>query len=200
MSVMLSMRAPSPERLDRFTRQSSGASLNTPSGLTERAVTRGWFVDDVNAILGVGPDAFDAAVSALRGWDQMALSWFRMHRPAETPIERGELVVYSVHVAGVWMTYACRILSVIDETDADGSRRFGFVWATVGDHAARGEECFLVMFDGRTGEVHGSIRAVSRPARWFMWVGLPVARRSQRLFKPEALAALAQAVRQRVKT
>lgn len=197
---MLSMRAPSPERLDRFTRQTSGASLNTMGGLTEDVSTRGWFVDDVDAILGVGPDAFDAAVSALRNWEQLDLTWFRMHRRADTPIERGALVVYSVHIAGVWMTYACRIVSTIDETDADGGRRFGFVYATVGKHAARGEERFLVTLDGRTGEVHGSIRAVSRPARWFMWVGLPVARRSQRLFKPEALAALARAVRQRVRT
>ncbi|MBU6317864.1 MAG: DUF1990 family protein, partial [Acidobacteria bacterium] len=43
-----------------------------------------------------------------------------------------------------------------------------------------------------------SIRAVSRPARWFMWAGLPLARQAQHRFKPAALAALAGAVRRRV--
>lgn len=200
MRTMLSLRPPSPDQLDRFMRQVAGAPLNTRGGLTEGTAPRYWFVDDVDAILGVGPDAFDAAVSALQGWDQVALPWFRMHRPADTPIERGSLAVYSARIAGIWMTYACRIVSVIDDSDAQGSRRFGFVWATVGAHGARGEERFLVWLDAQTGEVHGSIRAVSRPARWYTWVGLPVARRSQRLFKPEALAALARAVRRHVTT
>jgi len=193
------MRAPSLEQLDRFMRKVSGASLNTPTGLTDGAAPSRWSVDDVDAILGVGSDAFEAAVAALRNWDQVSLPWFRLHRPADTPLERGALVVYSARVASVWMTHACRIVSVIDDTDAEGNRRFGFVWATIGSHAARGEEQFLVRLDGRTGEVHGSIRSVSRPARLYMWLGLPVARRAQRLFKPEALAALARAVRQRVR-
>jgi uncharacterized protein (UPF0548 family) len=97
------------------------------------------------------------------------------------------------------MTYACRIISVIDDSDAEGNRRFGFTWATIGNHAARGEERFLVSLDARTGEVRGSILAVSRPARWFMWVGFPVARRSQRLFKPAALASLARAAREQAR-
>lgn len=197
---MLSLRAPSPEQLDRFMRQVAGAALNTPTGLTEGDAPARWFVDDVEAILGVGPDAFDAAVAALRQWEQVSLPWFRMHRREETHIERGALVVYSARIAAVWMTYACRITAVIDDTDERGNRRFGFVWATIGAHAARGEERFLVWIDSRNGEVHGSIRAVSRPASWYMWLGLPVARRSQRLFKPEALAALAHAVRSRVRT
>lgn len=197
---MLTLRMPSNETLDRYARQVSGAALNTPTDLTDGDAPARWFVDDVRAILGVGVEAFDGAVAALRGWEQMDLGWFRMHRPQNTPIERGALVVYSARIAGVWMTYACRITAVIDDVDALGNRRFGFVWATVGNHAAKGEERFLVRLDAPTGEVYGSIRAVSRPSRWFMWIGLPVARRAQRLFKPEALAALARGVRLRVRT
>ena len=82
--------------------------------------------------------------------------------------------------------------------DGSGTRRFGFVYATIGRHAVQGEERFLVSLNPTTLEVHGSIRAVSRPVAWYTWVGLPLARRAQRLFKPEALAALARSVRLRL--
>ncbi len=195
---MILWRAPSPSQMDRFVRKCSATGFNTPLGLTNGAAPARWFVDDVDAILGVGPEAFAAASDAMRSWAEMDLPWFRVHRPGSIPLEPGVVVAYAIRVAGLWMPFACRIVSVTDETGPDGSRRFGFVYATIGSHAAQGEERFLVTFDPRSGEVHGSIRAVSRPGRWFVWLGLPVARRAQRLFKPEALAALAASVRQRL--
>ena len=195
---MLTVRAPSPDQIDGFVRKHGGNGFNTPSGLTEGTAPPRWFVDDVDAILGIGNDAFEAAAAALRHWEQMNLPWFKVHRPDRTPLDPGVVVAYSARIAGMWMTFACRIVSVIDEVDPDGGRRFGFVYGTIDPHAAKGEERFLVRLDARTREVHGSIRAVSRPARWYMWAGLPVARRAQRLFKAEALAILAGAVRRRM--
>lgn len=195
---MLSLRKPTVSEVDRFVRSNSGRAYNTPLGIATGRSPRGWFVDEEDAILGVGPAAFDAAQDALLHWEQMDLPWFRVHRPGETHLAAGEFVTYSVRIARIWMTFACRIVSVFDETDPDGSRRFGYVYATVAGHPARGEEQFMVYMNASSGEVHGSIRAVSQPARWFTWAGLPVARQAQHRFKPAALAALAGAVRRRV--
>ena len=192
---MYSLRKPSTDTVDRFVRQHSAGPFNSPTGLTEGTPPRRWFVDEIETIVGVGTEAFEAACAALRRWEHMDLNWFRVHRPNETPMERGAIVAYSTRVLRTWMTFACRIVSVIDEVDRTGTRRFGYVYGTIEPHAAQGEERVLVTLDARTGEVHASIRAVSRPARWFTWLGLPVARRAQRLFKPAALAALAGAVR-----
>ena len=195
---MFSLRLPTPNALDSFVRKVSGCAYNTPLGVAGSGAPAGWLVDDVDAIVGMGNAAFDAATAAIRAWSHLELGWFRVHRPEQTPLEPGVVVAYSTRIARVWMTFACRIVSVIDDVDADGTRRFGYVYATIGNHAAKGEERVLVTLNPSTGEVHGSIRAVSRPARWYTWVGLPVARRAQRLFKPEALAALAAAVRRQV--
>ena len=173
----------------------AGIGFNTPLGLTDRERTRGWFVDRVDTLLGTGAPSFDAAVSALHRWRPLDLGWFRVHRPDSTPLERGVLVVYSVRVLRCWFTWSCRITRVIDEVDEAGCRRFGIVWGTVGDHAARGEESFVVRFDPHSGEVRAGIHAVSRPARWYAWLGLPVSRWIQRGFKPQSLAAWAGAVR-----
>ena len=191
------MRAPSLDDMDRFVRSVSGRSFNTPLGLLAAPTPKGWFLDTEDAIIGVGDAAFDAARTALHHGELMELDWFRLHRPDTTLIEPGEVVAYAVRLGGLWMKLACRVVSVFDETDRDGSRRAGFVYATLVGHAARGEEQFMVYRNGSNGEVHGEIRAVSQPARWFAWLGLPVVRHAQRRFKPEALAALAGAVRRR---
>ena len=86
---------------------------------------------------------------------------------------------------------------MIDERDADGTARFGFAYGTVGGHPERGEERFLVT-RAPDGAVTASILAISRPGRWFTWVGLPLARRAQRRFKPDALAAWRRGVERRL--
>lgn len=197
---MPSLRPPSVQQMDRYVRRVSGTGYNTPLGLTTGARDGRWFVDDVEAIVGIGPAAFDAASASLASWLHTDLDWFRVHRPETTRMEPGTVVAYSVRIAGLWWTYACRIVQVVDTHGIDGAREYGYVYATIGHHAARGEERVTVRLDARTQEVFGNIVAVSRPARWYMWLGLPVARRVQRLFKPAALAALARAVRRQTHT
>lgn len=197
---MVSIRPLTVQQMDRFVRRTAGSEYNTALGLTTGTRSRGWFVDDVEAIVGVGPHAFAAAVASLRAWDHTKLDWFRVHRPESTPIEVGTVVAYSVRIVGLWWSFACRITQVVDSAAPDGSREFGYVYATIGGHAARGEERVTVRLNARTHEVIGDVVAVSRPARWYVWLALPVARRTQRLFKPAALAALAKSVRTRVAT
>jgi len=194
---MASIRPLTVQQMDRFVRQTAGSGYNTALGLTTGTRARGWFVEEVEAIVGVGADAYDAAVASLRAWDHTNLDWFRVHRPESTPLEPGAVVAYSVRILGLWWPFACRITQIVDTTTPDGSREFGYVYATIGRHAVRGEERVTVRLSARTREVIGSVVAVSRPAKWYVWLGLPFARRSQRLFKPAALAALAHAVRRR---
>jgi uncharacterized protein (UPF0548 family) len=183
--------------MDRFVRRVSGTGYNTPLGLTTGERAGHWIIDDVEAIVGVGPQAFDAAAESLRSWQHADLDWFHVHRPESTRLEVGTVVAYSVRVLGLWWSFACRIVQVVDTFSADGEREYGYVYATIGRHAARGEERVTVRLDPRTQEVLGSILAVSRPARWYVWLAYPLARSTQKLFKPAALAALARAVRVR---
>lgn len=194
---VLTVRQPDDRRVEQWLRRESGALLTYPEGLSRTTPPPRWFVDEVSAEVGAGAEAFAAATAAVAAWEHFDLPWFRVHRPAATPFAVGTTVAYSARVFGLWWTYACRVVEVVDETDGDGTRRFGFAYGTIGSHAERGEERFVVHLDARTGLVTGSVLAVSRPGRWFTWVGLPLARRVQHRFKPEVLAALAGAVRRR---
>ncbi len=196
---MLTLRAPSADRLDALAARDGASPYTYEVGLTDGPRPRRWFVEDVDTIVGVGLAAYDAGCAALRAWDHTQLGWFVVHRPEATPLADGQVVTYSTRALGVWWSYSCRIVAAIDETDPDGRRRFGYVYGTIGRHAERGEERVVVTFDPTTAEVHGSILAISRPGRWFTWVGLPFARHTQVRFKPEVLAALAGAVRRRLK-
>ncbi len=195
---MLTFRRPDERRLDDLVRTEAAQPFTYPVGLTRLDPRpRRWFIEDLSAPVGVGRPAFDEAGAALRAWEQSDLGWFIVHRPQESPLEPGRTVAYSAHVLGLWWSYCCRIVEVVDEERADGSRQFGFTYGTVGSHAERGEERFLLTLDAATLEVRFSVLAISRPGRWFTVAGLPLARRAQRAFKPDALAAMAGAVRRR---
>ncbi len=109
------------------------------------------------------------------------------------PLEPGAIVGYSARALRIWWSYSCRIVAVIDQTDTDGTHRFGFDYGTLRGHAERGEERFLVSLT-LGGDVRFSLFAVSRPARWFTWIGLPWTRRAQARFRIDAPAAMRAAV------
>ena len=109
------------------------------------------------------------------------------------PLEVGAIAGYSARALGIWWSYCCRILAVIDEADDDGTRRYGFEYGTLRGHAERGEERFLVTMTP-DGDVRFSLFAVSRPGRWFTWIGLPLARRAQAQFRTDATAAVRASV------
>jgi uncharacterized protein (UPF0548 family) len=194
---VLTRSRPDDRELEALLARQSASGFSYPVGLTGRPPPPRWFVDDVQHVVGHGTETFDAACAALRGWDQVDLGWFAVFRPDNIALRPGEAFAFSARTAGVWWTYCLRIVEVIDETHHDGGRRFGFAHGTIGSHAVRGEEQFVVALDGTSGEVRASIVAISRPARWFSYVGLPLVRRAQLRFKREALAALERAARSR---
>ena len=48
----------------------------------------------------------------------------------------------------------------------------------------------MVGYDPTTDDVIFSLFAMSRPGRWFTWIGLPLARRAQAKFRPGSAAAV----------
>jgi uncharacterized protein (UPF0548 family) len=169
------------------------APLNVDAGLLARAdQSRRWFVDRADVSVGHGAADFDAACGSLRAWAQFPRGWTMMAAPL-APLEPGATVGYSARALGIWWSYCCRISAVIDQADPDGTRRFGFEYSTLRGHAERGEERFLVTMTP-DGDVRFSLFAVSRPGRWFTWIGLPFTRRAQARFRADAPAAVRAAV------
>lgn len=150
----------------------------------------GYVCDHHRVRVGEGDEAFAAAKDVLRRWGQFPAGWVRLD-PADAPIRVGTVVTISARVCGVWWVNACRIAEVIDEPT-----RFGFAYGTLPGHVELGEERFLVEQDA-AGGVWYSILAHSRPRLWLARLMYPLARRTQKLFARDSMAAITGAVKGR---
>jgi uncharacterized protein (UPF0548 family) len=150
------------------------------------AVPRGWFHDSTVAVLGRGSADWGAAREAVDGWRFYPTGWIHLHRPPR--IEVGAVAALVMPFGPVWFTNWCRIVEVIDEAD-----RFGFVYATLEDHAETGAERFLVT---RSADdvVRWELTAVSRPGAWYSWIGQPIVRLLQARFRRDAATAMRAAI------
>ena len=75
------------------------------------------------------------------------------------------------HRIGLFWLNACRIVYLIDE---DGpTKRFGFAYGTLTEHAESGEERFLVGWNRETDAVSYELLAFSRPNQFLSRVGYP---------------------------
>ncbi|MCU1361796.1 MAG: hypothetical protein JWN99_3085 [Ilumatobacteraceae bacterium] len=190
---MPTLSSPTNEQLAAMVQRHRDTPFSYEPGLLAReGQVRHWFVDRHDESVGHGEADFLAACASLRDWAKFRQPWIKPALPL-AQIEIGEMAGYSARVLHVWWSYCCRIIAVIDQTDDDGTRRFGFDYGTVKGHAERGEERFLVTMTP-DGDVHFSLFAISRPGRWFTWIGLPLARRAQSQFRPGAAAAVRAAV------
>lgn len=68
-----------------------------------------------------------------------------------------------------------RVVYVIDEPT-----RKGFAYGTLAGHPVSGEESWVITRED-DGSVWMTIKAFSRPSRWFWWLGYPAVRTMQRL-------------------
>ena len=208
---MISFTRPTPEQLRRLAGDLTSRPLSYAEGLLKRVTectalptstavdtkrsfagirADGWFVDRFAEVVGHGPNDFESAKTALRGWRMFDQPWTAPLTP-DVSLEVGQDVTYGARVLGVWWCYGCRILRVDDET-----KRFGFVYGTIAGHAERGEELFQVeLLDN--GDVEFSLFAMSRPGRWFAWPGLPIARLAQQRFRQGAAAGIRRFVEDR---
>jgi uncharacterized protein (UPF0548 family) len=86
---------------------------------------------------------------------------------------------------------ACRIVYVVEEHGKQ--ERYGFAYGTLGEHAERGEERFLVEWEREEGTVWYDILAVSKPGL-VARLAYPYARGLQRRFARESKEAMKRAV------
>jgi uncharacterized protein (UPF0548 family) len=142
---------------------------------------------DVERHLGTGPDRYQLAVARLMTWD--------MHRRAGLLVDfagptvtAGQVAVVSFLLGPVPIAAPVRVVEVVTEATVQG-----FAYGTLPGHPESGEERFLVHHDPG-GAVRATVRAFSRPARWYTRVGAPLARRIQDRTTDHYLDALAAPV------
>ncbi|MBI2825288.1 MAG: DUF1990 domain-containing protein [Planctomycetia bacterium] len=185
------MHRPTPTELRDWIDRQAGASFSYESvGCTRGEAPRGYFVDHYRQCLGTGERTYKAACDALRNWQMFSLAWIEVYPPA-APVAVGQTVAVLARAYGLWWRAACRIVYV----DAAVIRRFGFAYGTLDAHPERGEERFEVTWNDDD-RVWFGITAISQPARWWVWMFLPLARRLQRRFGADAGQAMLRACRQ----
>ena len=134
--------------------------------------------------LGAGFDRFETAVERLLTWD--------MHRRAGLLVDfasfrvtAGQVAVISILVGQLPIGAPIRVVDVVDQPIVRG-----FAYGTLPGHPEAGEERFLIHHDPDD-TVRATIRAFSRPARWYTKLGAPLARRIQDKTTNRYLDALA---------
>jgi len=151
-----------------------------------------YVVDHNRVQLGSGRAAFEQAKAALGRWEMFNLGWLQLCWP-ETPVEVGSIVGVLARLGGVWSLNLCRIVYVIDEADGAGET-FGFAYGTLPDHAERGEERFSLEWHQADDSVWYDIFAFSQPKQLLAQIGYPVARRLQKRFAVDSMAAMRRVV------
>ena len=190
---MLSLRKPSAETVRRFLTEQAKLDFSYSAvGATANQLPAGFVVDRTRIKLGEGVAVFQAAKAALRHWKQFDLGWLEAWSP-ETPIRTGEVVAIVARSIGLWWLNSCKIVYVIDEPGPKS--RFGLAYGTLPDHAARGEERFLIEWNQADNSVWYDILAFSRPNHILTRLGYPMVRRAQRRFGRESAAAMLKAAR-----
>lgn len=188
---MWPFRKPSAERISAFL----AVQREQPFSYAEVGCSRGdppagYNVDRNRILLGKGAAVFEAACHALRHWHMFPHGWMEVH-PANIPVAPGNTAVVLAKVFGKWWMNACRVVYLIDESEA--IRRFGFAYGTLPGHLERGEERFTIEW-AADDTVWYDLLAISRPRHPLAWLGYPFSRRVQRRFAADSQRALKQAI------
>lgn len=193
---MLLFRKPSDAFIRQFLAEQSQFDFSySHVGDSFGDLPAGFVVDHTRIKLGQGETTFLAARKALANWDQFRLGWVEA-RPEFTPIRQGEMVAVLAKTICLWWLNACRIIQVIDQTGE--VTRFGFAYGTLPDHAAIGEERFLVEWNRQDDSVWFDILAFSKPKHPLVKLAYPVVRLTQKRFGREATASLLQSIQQQI--
>jgi uncharacterized protein (UPF0548 family) len=184
---MFLIRRPAPKEIDRFLARQEQAKLSyEPVGLALQSPP-GFTVDYQRVRIGRGAAAFAAAREALFSWRGFRLGWVELHPPG-APVVQGTNLAILAHHAGLWSLNACRVTFRLPEVP--DTRRAGFAYGTLGEHAECGEELFAVELDPADDSVWYEIRAVARPCALLARLGYPVTRRFQARFRRDSARAM----------
>ncbi len=190
---MFSIREPSDYTVRRIltSQRELPFSYEEVGATREEAPPEGYVVDRYRVRLGEGPEAYERAKEALRGWRQFDLGWVRLLPPG-APMEVGTTVAVLVRHFGFWSLNTARIVYLVEESGE--VERFGFGYGTLPGHSERGEERLLVEWRREDGAVHYVVFAFSRPKRLLAWLGYPFAHLLQRRFARDSKKAMIEAV------
>lgn len=146
-------------------------SYRTPGMTCEGGpvVPQGFHALRVEALLGHGPEVFEAAGRALLGW--------HMHRRLgiRVPVDTSEASAgVKVALRLGPLAAPCQVIWSVREQG-----RVGFAYGTLVGHPERGEEAFLIerLSDD---SVRFTVWAYSRPAAWYLRAAGPLGRWGQR--------------------
>ncbi|ATC63082.1 DUF1990 domain-containing protein [Nibricoccus aquaticus] len=149
----------------------------------------GYHVDHNSVRLGRGEETWTRACEALKTWQMFPKGWAAIE-PADETVRAGQTLTMLARGYGVWWMSGCRIVYMVEE--AGPVRRFGFAYGTLTTHVEQGEERFMAeMLED--GTVWYDLRAFSRPRFWPVKLMKPLARRLQKRFVRESLAAMVAA-------
>jgi uncharacterized protein (UPF0548 family) len=179
---------PSAETIQRFISSQRGLPFSYQEvGATRGALPAGYTVDRNRIKLGTGKETYERGVAALKIWKQFDLGWVTMV-PAATPVQVDALVAILTHHFGFWSLNACRVIYVVDEVGPP--RKFGFAYGTLSSHVEKGEERFTIEWHESDDTVWYEILAFSRPNQLLVRLSSPIARRLQKRFAKDSLAAM----------
>lgn len=188
---MFLLREPSSEIVRSFISTQHTLPLtyaNVGATRTENAPA-GFNVDHHRENIGSGDVVFASAVNAIKNWRQFELGWVSLV-PAHTVLEPDAVVAVRAHTFGLWSLNATRVVYLIDETTP--LKKFGFAYGTLPEHVECGEERFTVE-QHEDGSVYYDIFAFSRPRHPFARIAALVARRLQKQFARDSIAAMKRA-------
>lgn len=129
--------------------------------------------DRYEAVLGVGPEVFQRAVTGLKTWQAHRLPGLRI-LPDHQEIRAGETVIVTLGTPLLALAAPCRIINVID-----GQVRWGFAYGTLPGHPEQGEEAFIVSISADQ-TVRFEIEAFSRSDDPLVRLSGPIGRGIQR--------------------
>lgn len=190
---MLRLRTPSDDLIRNFLTQQGKLKFSYDSvGDSAHTPPASFVVDSTRIKLGEGEQVYRLAVESLKNWDQFKLGWV-MVQPSQVPIQVGESVAVVARAIGLVWINACQIIYVVDESSGPVSR-FGFAYGTLPDHAAIGEERFLIEWNHDDNSVWFDIFAFSKPRHFLVRLGYPIVRLTQKRFARESTNAMNKSV------
>jgi uncharacterized protein (UPF0548 family) len=190
---MFTLQKPSVANLRQFIRHQEDQPFSYPVvGATQGTLPVGYDVDRNRVQLGTGRDTFERAKAALHRWKMFDPGWVWLHWP-DVPIAVDSTVAVVAYVYGLWITNACRIVYVQEETGS--VETFGFAYGTLPAHIERGEERFLVQWDHHDDSVWYDLLAVSQPNHLIARLGYLYVRHLQRRFAQDSLRAMQRAIK-----
>jgi uncharacterized protein (UPF0548 family) len=185
------MRAPTAEQLSHFLARQRTAPLTYDEvGATfDAQLPNGYHHVRDGVVLGAGPDAWERARAAIRGWAAHRGAGITVV-PEAAPIEEGTTVAVVTSLGPLHVLASCRIVRVVDDAE-----RYGFAYGTLPAHPEEGEERFVVTRDGDA-TVRFEVVAFSRPHDLLTKLGGPIPRRIQARATQQYLEGMRDAVRE----